>query len=237
VPALLPLLQEKDWFCLFAAEALGKIGPAASAAIQPLNQLLTTNNRKMREAAQHAIRLISQTSIPPEEIEKRKVPAAGDVTFDFALTKEAVTRMLKEGVAQFTRQHPDVEVACVALFGRGFSSFACLCIGTPDEVGENLEHGGTYEFKYAEYAHEDFGWWPNLYEVGRSFTIKLPDGKVLRRSTDKDGNDAIDKPLFKLLMEVLREALPFKGLKLAKGFRVGVELADSSCMKFWEPKT
>jgi hypothetical protein len=53
---------------------------------------------------------------------------------------------------------------------------------------------------------------------------------------DKDGNDAIDKPLFKLLIEVLREALPFKGLNLAKGFRVGVEMHDSACVRFWSPK-
>ncbi len=103
-----------------------------------------------------------------------------------------------------------------------------------DEIDEDWEYG-VYDFKFAEYDGVDFEWWPNLYEVGQSFTIKLPNGKVLRRSDDKNGNDAIDKPLFELLKEVLREALPFKGLKLAKGFRVGVELHDSACVKFWAP--
>jgi hypothetical protein len=237
VPKLLPFLGATDWcwWHFLAAQALGRIGPTASSALEPLQRLLTSKDRQIREEAQNAIRLISGTPIPPEEAEKRKKPGPGDTMFDFARTKQVVAQMLDEGLARFANEHPDEEVACVALFSRGFSAFACLCIGTPKEVPADLQHGGAYDFKYSEYGHEEFEWWPDLYKVGPSFTISLPDGKVLRRSTDKNGNDAIDEPLFKLLTETLTEALPFKGLKLAKGFRVGVEMHDSACVKFWSP--
>jgi hypothetical protein len=238
VPKLIPFLGAKDWpwWHFLAAEALGRIGPAASAALEPLKKLLTSKDRQIREEAQNAIRLISETPIPAEDAEKCKKPVPGDMTFDFARTKQVVAQMLDEGIARFANTHPDEEIACVALFGGGFSAFASLCIGTPKEVPTDLKEGGAYDFKYSEYGREDFEWWPDLYEVGPSFTIKLPDGTVLRRSTDKDGNNAIDKPLFKLLTEVMTEALPFKGLKLAKRFRVGVEMHDSPCMRFWSPE-
>lgn len=238
VPKLIPLLGANDWslWQFLAAEALGRIGPAASSAIGPLQDLLTSEEKHVREESQNAIRLISGTPMPLEEVEKRRKPGPGDTVFDFARTKEVVTHMIKEGIARFSKEHSDEDVACVALFSRGFSAFACLCIGTPADVPIDLKHGGAYDFKYSEYGHEDFEWWPDLYKVGASFTILLPDGRKMRRSTDKNGNDAIDKPLFKLLTEALTEALPFRGLRLSKGFRVGVEMHDSSCVKFWSPK-
>jgi hypothetical protein len=198
--------------------------------------VLTSTNRQIREEAQNAIRLISGTPFPPDEGETHKKPGAGDAIFDFARTKQVVAQMLDEGLSRFADKHPDEEVACVALLGGSFSAFAYLCIGTPKEVPADLKEGGACAFKYSEYGREDFEWWPNLYEVGPSFTIKLPDGKVLRRSMDKNGNDAIDKPLFELLTEVMIEALPFNGLTMAKRFRVGVEMADGAHIRFWSPK-
>lgn len=238
VPVLLPFLEDPDWpwWHYLAAEALGRIGPAAAPALPSLRKLLKSKDRQIREQAAQAIDFISQSPVPAAIAENRKRPGPGDNLFDFARTKKVVAAMIAEGVARFAREHPDEEVACVAIFSRGFSAMACLCIGTSAEVPANLKHGGAYGFKYAEYAQEIFEWWPDLYKVGSDFNIKLPDGEILRRSTDKNGNDAIDKPLFKLLVETLTEALPFKKLNRARKFRVGVEMHDSSCVKFWPVK-
>src|SRR5262249_36015863 len=103
-----------------------------------------------------------------------------------------------------------------------------------DKLGRFCDN--IYEFAYSEYDAVDFDWWPNLYEVGSDFKIKMADGRVLRRSTDKNGNDAIDKPLFELLMELVRQAEQVTALPPADPVRRGVQIADSALVQFWVPE-
>jgi hypothetical protein len=182
----------------------------------------------------------------------KKTPGPDATLVDFARTKQVVARMLAKGVARFAKEHPDVEVSCIGLFGQGFGHCTALCLETPqhsDTYVKRWAEGGfvgkdklgqftnnIYEFAYCEYDSVDFDFWPDLYDVGPDFKINMPDGKLVRRSTDKNGNEAIDKPLLELLVQVLREAGPFKGLRRAKPFRLGVEIANSAFVKFWVPK-
>lgn len=238
VPELVKMLSEKSWFRLFATEALGKIGPKASSALPALDLLLrqstSARERKFREAVEYAIHLIEATPLSVA-LQEELAPGPPDGAIDFGRTKKAVARMLAEGLSDFAKEHPEVEIGCVALFGHGFGRSATLCIGMPAECGRDFQ-GGVYDFRYREYAQEDFSWWPDLYEVGSEFRIKMPDGKMVRGNFDKGGNRAIDKPLFELLKQVMREASPFEGLRRSKSFLVGVEMADSDLMEFWVPK-
>lgn len=250
VPLLLPILQEKDWFRLFAAEALGKVGPRAAAAIPALEMLLAAPERPIREAAELAL---SQITLKPlsDTLAKKLAPPPDPNTLDFARTREAVVLMLAEGLAEFSKEHPKVEISCIGLFGQGFGASVSLCLETPEHSSQHVDsmserdngtdqlgrfNSSLYDFAFCEYDSVSFDWWPSLYDIGRTFKILMPDGRIKRRSFDKDGNVAIDKPLFELLREILREAWPIKGIRLAKTFRLGVELHDSACVEFWIPK-
>jgi hypothetical protein len=54
------------WWHFLAAQALGRIGSAASPALEPLQKLLTSKDRQIREEVQNAIHLISGTPISPD---------------------------------------------------------------------------------------------------------------------------------------------------------------------------
>lgn len=241
VPGLIAALESN--FTWLAAESLGKIGPVAAAALPALRRVAGrkgSKDKQSREAALEAIRLIECEPLTPNESAKRdrfKPAEPGSRTFDFDLTREVVEELLTHGIADFAREHPDETVGVVGLIGWGFGCSATLCFGAGDEAPG--EFGGLRQLKYAEFAEATFGFWPDLYEVGQDFSIKLPNGRTIHRSTDDDepegGNNAIDRPLFELLRDVLKKT-PLKKLKLAKHCKVGVEMHDSALIEFWQAK-
>ncbi len=246
VPALQSLLDEPTWIREDAATALGSIGPGAHSALPALAKLLTVPERKIREAANTAIGRITGTA---EEVSPNK--AEGAATVDFVRTRAAIIEMLERGLSNFAEEYPTVEVSAVGLFGHGYGRGASLCLETPEHSARHSEqwaeqglakkdrfgqfNSSIYDFAYCEYASDSFEWWPSLYEVGQDFRILMPNGKTVRRSSNQDGNNAIDVPFFKLLREILREA-PIPGIRRAKPFRLGVEMANSNLVEFWVAK-
>lgn len=246
VNALHALLDEPTWIRLDAAEALGSIGPAARSTLPSLTKLLTVPERKLREAAEVAIGRISGTAA-----ETLPISAEDARTIDFVRTKAAILEMLEQGLSMFAVEHPTVEVSAIGLFGHGYGRSASLCLETPEHSARHIEgqaeeglvkkdkvgqfNSSIYDFAYCEYASDNFEWWPSLYDVSQDFCILMPNGKTVRRSSDQDGNNAIDVPFFKLLREILREA-PIPGVRRAKPFRLGVEMANSHLAEFWVAK-
>ena len=75
-------------------------------------------------------------------------------------------------------------------------------------------------------------WWPDLYacKEGEAYELHMPDGKVIKTFQSKEGNDAIDRPLFAVLKEIdlttLNKSVPFV---------LGVEMVSSSLAETWIP--
>ncbi len=75
VPMLLPFLDEDidwPWWHFLTAEALGKIGPAASIAMKPLQNLLPCKNKRIHKQVEQAINLISASPSQPKVAKSSK---------------------------------------------------------------------------------------------------------------------------------------------------------------------
>ncbi len=68
--------------------------------------------------------------------------------------------------------------------------------------------GRPGEYNDNEYASVRFDWWPdfNSRPEGKPYEIYLEDGTVIKTLQDEEGNDAIDKPFFAMLKQVLQAA-------------------------------
>jgi hypothetical protein len=152
---------------------------------------------------------------------------------DFAKTKRAVRDMLDESLSRFHREHPSVKIHKLCLWGYGFGKVAHVLLETSDD---KAVFGG----RYGEYNDNEFGrgvtfeWWPDLYSCaeGEPYEIELEDRSVVRTFQSEEGNDAIDRPLFELLKQVLRDA-DISSVNKGASFALAVEMGSSGLEETW----
>ena len=65
------------------------------------------------------------------------------------------------------------------------------------------------------------------------YDFNMPDGSVMTRNPDQDGDEAIDAPAFDLLKEVLRE-LDLTGILASEPLILGALIANGSFETEWE---
>ena len=156
---------------------------------------------------------------------------------DFARTKADVRDCLQKTLSEFSKKHPRVQVKKLALWGYGFGKVVKVTMETSDD---DAVFGGVH----GEYAAKEVGpgvtfdsFWPDFYAVEDSepYEITLEDGTVTKTYQSKVGNDAIDKPLFKLLQEVLAEA-DLASVNKTKSLKLAVEMGCSGLQKAWKYK-
>ena len=153
---------------------------------------------------------------------------------DFVRTKQAIRLMLDDAMDAFAIKHPNVRINKLSLWAYGFGKVAHVLLETSDDKS-------VFGGRYGEYNDNEFGrgvrfdeWWPDLYacKEDEPYEIQMPDGGVRRTFQSKEGNDAIDKPLFNLLKEVLREADLGK-IKRAQPFILSVQMGNSPLEESW----
>jgi hypothetical protein len=142
--------------------------------------------------------------------------------------------MLDDAIVQFSSKHPMVRVNKLSLWGYGFGKVAHVLVETSDD---KAVFGG----RHGEYNDNEitrgvrFDWWPDFYACAENepYEIHMPDGQVVKTFQSQEGNDAIDRPFFGLLMEVLKEA-DLHLLNKGKPFILGVEMGSSGLQETWE---
>ena len=153
---------------------------------------------------------------------------------DFAQTRLAVEEMLRESIARFRNEHPEVLVKRLTLWGYGFGKCAHVLLETSDD---RAVFGGRFgEYNDNEYGRIYFDdWWPDLYACpeGEPYEIHLHGGAVVRTMQSEQGNDAIDRPLFGLLKDVLAAA-DLSGVRRDKRLALTVEMGSSGLAESWE---
>src|SRR5579872_1662741 len=140
-------------------------------------------------------------------------------------------------MARFARKHPTVNVKKLRLWGYAFGKTAHVLLETSDDKS-------VFGDRYGEYNDNEFGrgvhfdeWWPDLYkcEEDEAYEINSENETVITTYKSKEGNDAIDKPLFELLKKILREA-NFDQVNKASPFVLGVEMGSSALEESWSPE-
>lgn len=154
---------------------------------------------------------------------------------DFGQTKVAVKKMLDETLTRFAKEHPNVEIRKLSLWGYGFGKTVHVLLDTSDN---HAVFGG----RHGEYNDNEFGkgvsfdkFWPNLYECEEDepYEILHDNGKVVTKYQSRDGNDAIDKPLFALLKEILRDT-DVTHIKKSKPLVLAIEMGSSPLQTSWK---
>jgi len=155
------------------------------------------------------------------------------MNIDFAKTKYEVREYLQKTLARLSAKHPTVRVKKLILWGYGFGKIVHVRLETSDD---KAVFGG----KPGEYDDDEFGrgvsfqeTWPDFYAAGEdeSLELALEDGSIVTTSW-REGNDAIDKPFFNLLKEILREA-DLTGLNKMKRLQLSVEMGSSPLEETW----
>lgn len=164
---------------------------------------------------------------------------SGEVTVEIDLRSiiSPLVRQLRESLATFTGEHPDVEICTVGLYGDGFHGWISIWLDTPqhsaahvaewqgrspigvDDLGTFCDNCPDFAFQVTEHEFADF---PDFYEIAEDAGVSVRglDGSV--RRLDLDGGDeemheAIAAPL---LRAVADELMPFSSLRRAQPFRV-----------------
>lgn len=248
VPRLIELLSSDDWHIqLGGLRALREMGSAAADALPVIKNLMQHSQREVRECANEVHGRIACNA--PSGLAGKADPQ-NDIA-DFITARITIEEQMRQGIEEFLRLHPEEEICCVGLHGQGFMGIVTLCLETPSHNAAAIDdpvlgsaiaedkHGkyltAIYDFKYTAYREIILPNWPNFHNLDGRFRIRTLEGKLRRGNLDRDGDDAINKPVFDLLVKILKAAPPFPGLKRAKPFRLGVEEHDSGKAKFWVP--
>jgi hypothetical protein len=153
---------------------------------------------------------------------------------DFARTKREVREYLQKRLARFGQKHPGVSVNKLILWGYGFGKIVHVRLETSDD-------GAVFGDADYEYEENEYGsgvrfdeYWPDFYacKEGEPYEIALENGKTVTTYQSKEGNNAIDKPLFNLLKEVLMQT-DLADLKKAGSLMLAVEMGSSDLEETW----
>jgi hypothetical protein len=153
---------------------------------------------------------------------------------DLARAKREVRDYLQKRLARFGQKHPTVAVNKLILWGYGFGKIVHVRLETSDD--ETVFGESEYEYEENEYGggvrFDEY--WPNFYagEEGEPYEIALENGKTVTTFQSKEGNNAIDNPLFNMLKEVLNEA-DLQGLKKGRSLKLAVEMGSSELEEEW----
>jgi hypothetical protein len=167
------------------------------------------------------------------------------VKIDFVRTARVVEEMMREAISTLTKEHPQILIKKVTLWGYGFGKCAHLLLKTSDDAsvfsgkrfsGRRFFEGRLVgEYSDNEYASSHFDkWWPDLYKCpeGEPYQIRFPDGTVFETIQSDEGNAAIDRPLFMLLKKVMK-ATDFSPLNRIKPLPLAVVMGDSALAEEW----
>lgn len=177
----------------------------------------------------------------------------GDV-IDLSLYAKYLKDYLRDSIARFAAEHPDVEVSCIAFYFTTYGSSVYLNYETPSHSAAWVEkYQGNDDFKYYvgedragffnkepnsfEYGqHDEFAFkaLPNFYEVKWPVKFRTLDGKVKEV-------DSYDQSVGQVLLESFEPALKsfdqFDGLKRSDVFRMGIYVHNTTCEAFWIHKS
>lgn len=156
---------------------------------------------------------------------------------DFAQTKRALQQLLTERLATFRSEHPEVQIQQITLWLFCMGAIAHVRLATTDDdavFGGQL--GEYHESEYGPGLVLDF--WPNFYECaeGELYEFLLPDGSQMTRDPEADGDEAIDRPTFDLLCEILQQA-DFSQTPATDPLMLKAEIGNGSFEVEWQNGT
>jgi hypothetical protein len=170
-------------------------------------------------------------SLPPIEFAFRYHPSSSTKEgmnqiakhFDFVAVKSAIQQLLGKTLKTFTSKQSDVTVTKLGFWAHGFGGVVKVIIHTSDDAT-------VFKDEIEEYVSNEFGGgiqlqWPDMYGPGDENVFAWPGGNERRTNQAKEGNDAIDLPLFDLLVEILQES-NFDDVKHQENLELFVEMSN-----------
>jgi hypothetical protein len=178
------------------------------------------------------------------------------VLIDLRELREPLEAFIRKSLADFSAEHPDVEVCTVGLSGDGFNGWAAMQFDTADHsaafVEESVRNGSNwygqdsrgrfcnspYDFAYgadeAYFFNFSLFGYPDLYEVEEDEPLDfvMHDGTTRRRDPDA-GDEDLQEIVVPLLRTTLVKFEPFAELRKSAPFRAGVWMPDSRMVEFW----
>lgn len=180
------------------------------------------------------------------------------ISIDLRNFRIPVTSFVKDAVAKFAAEYPNVEISTVDLSGDGFHGWITIHFDTMANSDSTLQETlqmypemQESTWWYGEDQHGRFGIYGEEFAFSGQSAIGLPDypdfysvdpeeevvyidldGQAI--SIDREeGNEAFNEVFFTFLKPLLRSLEPFDGLRLAKVARAGIEVYDSKYGEFW----
>lgn len=170
-----------------------------------------------------------------------------ETTIDLAPHAAQISSLLEQAVATCVKEHSEDELSLLVLDYAGFNPMVMIAADTPansaahvekfpdncgkDELGEFCNSPWDCKYQLADYLFDGF---PDLYESGPRISLKMPDETVVDFDFE-DGDEALHKIMLDFLLPIMESFGGYRDLNRAELFRLGVQVQNSTCSKFWSP--
>jgi hypothetical protein len=153
---------------------------------------------------------------------------------DFTKARRAIEQMLEEKLARFGQLYPGIRINKLTLWGLGFFKIAHVRLATSNDEA-------VFGDQFGEYNADEFGnpitfdeIWPDFYEKPEDepYEILLANDKVLTTYPSEVGDEAIDKPFFSLLEEILRNS-DLRRINMGSPLTLSVQVGNDYLEKTW----
>ena len=169
---------------------------------------------------------------------------------DLGLYAKALESFLAESVAEFAKDHSDVEVSCMALYFNTYGMSVFVNYDTPthcsarvaeyrenkvDEWYIGQDDAGFFyrsasEFEFAQQHDFVFSELPDFYAAEWPLSFRSLDGSTeLVDSCDED----VGRVLLREFGQSLATFNQLGGLNRSKVFRMGIEVHNTDCRSYW----
>jgi hypothetical protein len=137
--------------------------------------------------------------------------------------------MMDTALPRFAAEHPSIRLTAIGLYCCPWTGTLLLSLNSRDSATKPPEN--CPDFEYVEYEQLSFEAWQEDYESDAP-KVKVSSWRTITHNHSK-GDEAFNKPFFKFLVGIAEEYFR-DGRCPVRATWVGVQMLDSSLIKFWK---